>query len=704
MLNADDDKTIKSLNLLRRVVTESTRPVVFWIGAGTGSWLGYPLWKELARQLKRHFTKYVTGLNRTALQAEMDSGDFPAFFQMCKDLDSKQYYDFLSKSFPPMKTTVEYAHFIDLVQRLEPFHIVTTNVDEALESRLRNATVLQTTNLPRSIDLLNSRASFIAKLHGSSSAIEDAVFAKGDYDALLQIKGYLSSLNHLFLTCTVIFLGYSVRDTYVLKLLADNVEDTAFFGTGPHFVTTTTERHDLSSLHQISYDLRRHPDHRAAMTVLDYVWQAKLIAQTGTLPIEISDTVQQPVSSPKPSIYYISDFKPPGTWHDFSAASILSHDTGATGHITIGLGFTNEEIPSAVTTAPHDLVVGLICFDYVYLPLIAASALFQLVGEELLKRILEEDVVRFLHTENEMSAIFAEGEVLGVIDLIQPKSMDGLQPQSPSEVISRHFSPKPGQEEPANKILQDMESKVIIFKDSVKLDIAPFTRNCLLMPGISRLLGIGEAILPSQVPIWLKFPYLRLAHLVHTGVLCDKLNMIATKLPFGGVQLTTAAFGIRIAQEWSDEYASYAVTRNFNSDLGTYVLQQPQIISSILQFRRSSEGEALRKEVKEQLLSHEGTEFATSVNAGLRRNIPMTVLQRAHDKLAILMTTSGRAATTSAVWSSRLLLDDTTYLWRKKALQTLLDLCREKGITQNDPCVCGSGDKLYQCCMFPLNQ
>src|SRR5436309_4697157 len=53
MLNATDQATFLSVRELRRSVQEAQKPLVYWIGAGASKWLNYPLWKELARQLRR---------------------------------------------------------------------------------------------------------------------------------------------------------------------------------------------------------------------------------------------------------------------------------------------------------------------------------------------------------------------------------------------------------------------------------------------------------------------------------------------------------------------------------------------------------------------------------------------------------------------------------------------------------------------------
>jgi hypothetical protein len=285
---------------------------------------------------------------------------------------------------------------------------------------------------------------------------------------------------------------------------------------------------------------------------------------------------------------------------------------------------------------------------------------------------------------------------------VSVRGEDGVQNRPASEVIRKQITGLPGKEAEAEKLLSEAEKQTVTFRDGARLEIASLVRNALLMPGIAALLGIGDAILPSQAPQWLTFSYLRMAHLVHTGALCEELGLQAAKLPFGGVQLTTAAFGIQAASEWAETYASWAISGDPYSDLGAYAIQTPSIIDVILRFRESAEGEAFRRETRDKLLQGLGSEFTVSVNAGLAKNIPPAVVQAAHNKISVLMMADPASTKTPAVWGSTLHSDDSTILWRRRAQSQLLELCNAKSIRKDDPCICGSGDKLRLCCLAPL--
>ena len=52
--------------------------------------------------------------------------------------------------------------------------------------------------------------------------MESTVFATSDYDRLALDPHYLQAVKYIFTSCTVVFLGYSVRDDYVIRLLEQN--------------------------------------------------------------------------------------------------------------------------------------------------------------------------------------------------------------------------------------------------------------------------------------------------------------------------------------------------------------------------------------------------------------------------------------------------------------------------------------------------
>jgi SIR2-like domain len=417
MLNADDQGTFRSIRELKLVVQESKRPLIFWVGAGASKWLGYPLWCEVASNLRREFFKFVAGFDNTEALELIKTRSFPRFFQRCWDLDRARYNRFLSNAFLPRPETPLYRRFTDALGKITPTRILTTNVDEALEQRFPTVGVFQRSDFSGCIEPLQTGKSFIAKLHGSRSSIGSTIFTDEDYEELRADATYISTLRTIFALGTVVFLGYGVTDQYVIDLLSDNARDMSLFGAGPHFVVSSDFK-GTAPFRTINYSLRRFADHRAALTVIDLICQIE--ARKAELSTRAEGSNGHPVARPVPlgakSAYFISDFMPPGTWNNSITAQFAPR-SGVTAEMTVGLGFTHDEVPFRESTAPQDLVVGLACFDVVYFPLSALYKVLVLLGD-ILWQLVQADVIRFIHLRHEPAIISVDGALMGDVGLV----------------------------------------------------------------------------------------------------------------------------------------------------------------------------------------------------------------------------------------------------------------------------------------------
>jgi SIR2-like domain/SEC-C motif len=698
MLNSADSKTFFSIQLLKQIVS-SKRPIIWWVGAGASRWAGYESWSDLARRMRSHFYKSQPGFDNTAAKRSIEDERYPDLFQLCKDSNPTAYRRFIADALAPKPVSEVYRRFIAKLQEIHPLFVVTTNEDEALERHIYSSVLIQRNDVSRVAGKLQEETAFICKLHGSISNVETVVFAKEDYTALLNDLAYVQAVKNMFTNGSVVFLGYGVQDEYVLNLLAQNVTEQALFGAGPHFIVTSSASIPFSQLHAIKYRADRKVDHSAAMTILDVVLQA---IRDPKRPISVSE-VKTAISQPKAdTAYYISDFLPPGTWSTSQTLTAKNQESDSEARVTVGLGFTNDEVPDRVSTAFHDLVVGLTCFDRVYLPFNCLSRLVTSLGDDLVKRLLESGVLTFIHSSAELGAFFGKDEWFGSLENITLNDPGAAAPISVAELIGRYVLPLPGKEENAKELFQLIEKCTIVYSKANLVDVPALTRDALLMPQIPKLLGIGDAISPDRLPQWLVYPYLRLGHLVYTSVICSDVGIQAAKLPYGGAALTTAAFNVNVGANNADEAASYVISGRYNTDLGIFVAQNPKTIDRIIEFRSTQSGASLRSEIREALLSDAASEFSASINSGLSRMIPAYVLEHARDNLSALLSESSRLTPTPAVWTNEWQSDAVTRRWRDRSRETLLRLCESRKIRRNDPCPCGSGERLRECCLPPL--
>lgn len=215
MLNADDSYTPASLNRLKEAIRRK-RPLVLWIGAGASRWADLPSWHESARRMRRVFVKTVPAFPDDIAKSLLSSKAYADLFQLCKDADSKLYNKTLREQFGSPTFDPLYKQLIARLRALAPIQIVTTNVDLCLEQWLGAIDVIERADLERCNECIQSNTSFVAKLHGSISAIQSVVFTTADYQDLIRDAQYMAAVKSIFTQASVIFLGYGAQDEYVL--------------------------------------------------------------------------------------------------------------------------------------------------------------------------------------------------------------------------------------------------------------------------------------------------------------------------------------------------------------------------------------------------------------------------------------------------------------------------------------------------------
>lgn len=698
MLDAKDANTIHAIRALRSIASERSRPLILWVGAGASRWCGYTGWEELAHFFHSRFLREVTGYDKDSALGFLRARDFPAVFELCKDASLTLYNSLLVRSFGEPRTTPIFDRLIQLLGGITPLHLVTTNVDEALEKRLACITV-QRSNIERVPDLIHAQTSFVCKLHGTISAVETTVFTQGNYTSLLANAGYLKTIEQIFSTGSTIFVGYGLRDKYVLEQLAKASAERALFGAGPHFAATIESDPGLPvRVQRIKYlDDERH-DHRGSLQVLDIVNRAHSIVISKP---EHQDVVEK--SESLLSAYFIAHFLPPGVWS--SSQQMQAVSPGKEVDITVGSGFIDSEVPSFASTAMHDLIVGLICFDFVYLPFSDLHKVHNLLTSEWFWILVKAGLLRFVDIPREPAIIFRDKSAIdgGDIGMMGLLGNEG-GPLTIAEKIRKSLNPVKGREQEVEALFGKLEALVVALDEAQTVHLPELVRGALLLPSVQEVLGISEAFLPTKIPRWNVFPALRLANLLLVGQACQVLRIPAARIGFGGETLVNAAFSIASAQDWAEEVANYVLGARFNTDLGEMVFQNPQILHAILRFRDTQEGSCLRSRIRELLLLNEGHEFIASVNAGLQRNIPGKMLDEARNQLSGLLVPQGVALpVTGAVWNNIQNSDHSLRLWRARSLATLREYCKNYRIETYDACPCRSGEKLRFCCLHRLS-
>lgn len=695
MLNADDQYTLPSLNRLRDAIRQK-RPLVIWVGAGASRWAGLSGWRDSARSMRSTFSKKFPGFPRDLADQRLEAHDYPGVFQFCKDCDEALFNQTLVAQLNNPSPGPIYAQLIDGLRKITPLQIVTTNVDLCLEQGIGTVDVIERSDLERCSDAIVSRTPFVAKLHGSISAIQSTVFTSADYRQIVGNRSYIGTVKSIFSLASVLFLGYGANDEYVLNLLSENDTEHKLFGSGPHFKLSSSPSPPVNGVFSVGYKTARHADHRGALTILQFIGD-----QNESLSVEVISRERTPAARRSESGFYISDFKPSGTYQSGQFLELNNPDNIRLNAI-VGLGFTQGELPTTEPVAFHDLAVGLTCFDRVFLPLEAVGVFHDRASSEVFWALIQSGAVKFVDAVHLPFYISKPESITGSIGVVRVQDPQYVETRTSMSVVRKMLHPAPGKEVEGGRLIESIAPHVIQFADSESLNLAGMVRNGLLMPGVSRLLGYSDFATPHEIPRWLAYPTLRFAHLMQTGLICNQLDLRAARVPFGGVSLLSAAFSIQRSDETAFDYASFIMSGAFGSNLSGYIERNPRTLLDILKFRETSEAGALRREVADRLATNDGTEFSTAIEGSLKSAIPKALLQAAQNKFSALVKANSPAASANAVWSDQNAGDASLWLWRARARELLLEAARLRGVGSGSPCICGSGDPLRGCCMRPL--
>jgi hypothetical protein len=685
------------------------RPLVLWVGAGVSAWAGFPLWHGLASSMHTKFSRSCTTYDKALALKELTSSNFPAVFELMKRGNTQLYFRELADVFNLRAPSAVYYRLLRALGKIKPLHIFTTNVDEVLEQNLPSIITIQGSDIERVTRLFHQRESFVCKLHGTSSSVGSMVFASSDYDALTANSTYLDVLKEVFSTATVVFIGYGLRDQYLLELLSRADKDRSIFGVGPHYVVSSANDLQLPrAVRQIKY-LAEHADHRDALLVLELLVETR----SGEAKKSDSDQFKVKPSTAIKSIYYLADLLPAvGTFTTSQTATLAGPDGAVSGEFISGDGYVQSEIQITGYSAAHDLIVGLLCFDTVCFDTSRLGIVHTLLGSEIFWQLLRLEALQVVDIREQSVVLFSVGDpITGVLTDITmgdstKQSVDGepMVPMSIDAVIRRYLQPAVGKEALAEEQFEFLaKSAFKVVSADLKTGFSEQARLALVNPSIRKLLGVSLGTPHGVVPRWVAFPILRLARLMSTGAVCQAINASATRMIWGAERLATTAFSSAAGKTWADDAASYVLTGKFNSDVGSIVTKNPALLSRLLEFRLSQQGENFRKEISSVLQSDQGAQVAAAVNAGLKTALTPSVLEQAKNQFSGLFTLEHGGSMLPAVWGDLQNGEARIAKWRERSRLMLREEMRKHNWSPYSACPCGSGEPLKFCCLEALS-
>lgn len=175
---------------------------------------------------------------------EIKKGNYLLALQAIYDETKKaDYIRFLEKEF---KHGYEPSALHKSIQRIDSKVVITTNFDKIYESLCTGAeyTTLNYDDTKSIVHELKSPRNLIIKAHGTIDKPDDIIFTSSQYyDSQEQYPEFYNLLSALFLTNTVVFIGYSLSDpdiNLVLQFLHKTATESS-----PHYLImkTGTSKH-----------------------------------------------------------------------------------------------------------------------------------------------------------------------------------------------------------------------------------------------------------------------------------------------------------------------------------------------------------------------------------------------------------------------------------------------------------------------------
>jgi hypothetical protein len=218
-------------HLIERIVAKN---FVLVLGAGISmgcqsqSGESPPNWDSLLRKLIREYTSSRAG---TSARESLDRGDYLGAAELVrmKSKDSGKERDFLTKiaeltdggSKPDYQYQPIGLH--ETLLGLDPDVLITTNYDRILERATRNGYKVHAYNSRNLGGELRAGSPVLIKIHGSVDDSSELILTRSDYSRLRRKGAHaLEVVQALFLTRTVLFVGYSFSDPDV-QLILENI-------------------------------------------------------------------------------------------------------------------------------------------------------------------------------------------------------------------------------------------------------------------------------------------------------------------------------------------------------------------------------------------------------------------------------------------------------------------------------------------------
>ncbi|EDW2259392.1 SIR2 family protein [Salmonella enterica] len=231
-----------------------SRRCVIFLGSGAsasaqkldeqGQPMSPPTWAGLLQQLLDICPNDDDG-SRTNAQTLLQKGNFLDSAEIIRKscLPRAEYNRCISRTFSGYNATDIHR----AVETLDQKVVITTNFDCLYENHCRQGNGRDGYTTLRYYDggliaRMRSPIRLIIKAHGCTSEPEKTILTKSDFfNARSQHKGFFDALESIFLTHTILFIGYSINDPEIQLILENNI--ITYPSDNPHYAAMPSGSH-----------------------------------------------------------------------------------------------------------------------------------------------------------------------------------------------------------------------------------------------------------------------------------------------------------------------------------------------------------------------------------------------------------------------------------------------------------------------------
>jgi hypothetical protein len=229
-----------------------------WCGSGVSVRSGLPTWGGLVSQIISAADDKLSQDQKDELHGLFERGEFEDILEFCRgSLGESEYRDFLSGALDIGRP----GRLHEAVVQLPVPAILTTNYDRLLEA----AYVEKRGALPKALTAqdtntlwkhLARRDPFILKVHGDIVRPDTVVLTSRDYTQhVFGNHPFMTFLQRLVLGHSVLFIGTSLADIYVRRILEETTHITQGVGL-PHYAILPNPGPVRSKLLQDKFNVR----------------------------------------------------------------------------------------------------------------------------------------------------------------------------------------------------------------------------------------------------------------------------------------------------------------------------------------------------------------------------------------------------------------------------------------------------------------